>query len=167
MKDPNIAKTTLLAILLIFTFNLLKAQETNFSGSWSVNIEKSYTIGISMSSVVEVQIKQSPATFDITRISKDNKVQAPAYTEVLSFDGTFSKPVAIGQNQNKKSTIRWSPDHKVLIEQSKYVDDQGNQVQKNTSTITLTNAGKTLQVKSIIEDDNGVYKMIQVFDRKD
>lgn len=168
MKNLNILKSVLPVILLIFSFNLLKAQEINFSGNWKRNTEKCYTIGITVSSIpVEVQLKQSPLTFEITRTIDGNDNKIPAYAEVLKFDGSYSQPVIVDDNKNRKSTIHWSADHKALIEQSEYIDDKGDHIQKKTETITLMNGSKTLMIKSVIDDGDRLYKMVGIFDRKE
>ena len=133
MIKMNAAKRCTAALALtLFLATALRAQKTDYSGTWTRNDAKcTMSETISLNSIpVQVQVTQLKNGIEITRISKNRQGETSTYSETLSLDSTLSSSVAIRPNVNKQSAMKWNDDHKGLQETAQYADDKGNPLQK-------------------------------------
>jgi outer membrane protease len=152
-------------ITLFFIASGLHAQQRDFSGIWTRNIEKSNAGSLSINSIpVKIIITQDAGQIEIKRISKNYQGDTTQYLEKIKFDGTETSSV-VKPNLNKKSSAQWSPDQKGFTENAAYSDDQGNTKQRATEIWTFDIDGKTLKIQLTTTLNNQDYILTEVFDR--
>jgi hypothetical protein len=151
---------------LIFVTTGLKAQQPDFSGTWTRNTDKCDPGGLSMNSVpVKLSVKQDPGQIEIRRISKNAMGDTTNYAEKLKFDGTPATSV-IRPNLNKNASIQWSADQKGFIEKAAYTDDQNNSKQTANEIWTFDTDGKTLKIQLTITLNGEDHTLTEIFDKQ-
>jgi hypothetical protein len=164
-KRSTKMKLRLLSIMILFLALGLKAQKSDFSGTWIRNTDKCDAGNLSLNSIpVEITVIQNTGQIEIKRISKDYQGDTTQYSEKIKFDGTSATSV-IRSNVNKKASIQWSPDQKGFTENAAYADDQGNTKQNAKETWVLTDNGKTLQILLTLTLNGQDYLLTEIFDK--
>ena len=157
---------TATAFIVCICTSGLKAQHSDFSGTWIRNTEKSDPGNLSLNSIpFSMTIKQTKKRIEITRDSKNGKGDSSSYTEKLSLDSSLSVTI-IKTNLKKNSRMLWSSGKTDLHGYSEFVDESGNQVQTVTDTWILLDGRKTLQVNVNVTVHDQVYSMVELFDKQ-
>ncbi len=165
-KRSTTLKAQLFVITLLFATPALKAQQANFSGTWTRNTDKCDAGGLSINSVpVEISVKQDTGQIEIRRISKNYKGDTTEYTEKVKFGGTQVSSV-IRSNLNKKASIQWLSDKKAFTERAAYADDKGNPKQTVQEIWDLDGAGNTLKIQMTLTSGGQDFQLIEVYDKK-
>jgi hypothetical protein len=159
-------KYRLLIVILLLAATGLKAQQTEFSGTWTRNTVKCDPGDLSINSIpVEVSITQNTIQIEINRISRNRAGDTSVYTETLKFDGTPALFV-VKANLSKKASLQWVVDQKSFIEMAEYTDVQGKPDHKAKQNWSLTDGGKTLSIQSTLEIGGREFLLKEVYDRK-
>jgi hypothetical protein len=175
----NILKLLSLAIMLVFIAPVMNAQagKANFSGTWTLNAEKS-TFGqggggaqgggqggqrMGGGNMVAKQ-EGNVLTIERTRPGRDGG-DAVTTTTKYTLDGKES--VNTSTRGDSKSVATWSPDGKTLtVVTNRTVDMNGeSRTMKTTEEWTLTSA-TALAVKSTTTSQNGDRTTTMVYDKK-
>ena len=175
----NILKLLSLAIMLVFVAPVMNAQagKANFSGTWTLNAEKS-TFGqggggaqgggqggqrMGGGNMVAKQ-EGNVLTIERTRPGRDGGEPVTTTTK-YTLDGKES--VNTSQRGDSKSVATWSPDGKTLtVVTNRTVDMNGeSRTMKTTEEWTLTSA-TALAVKSTTATQNGDRVTTMVYDKK-
>jgi len=143
-----------------------KAQQKDFTGTWTRNTEQCDPGELSVNSIpVTLSAKQAASILELTRTSKNKAGETTVYTEKLGSDGSLSS-VQVKSGLNKKASIKWAADGQSLTISADYTDDQGNPVQKITEVWALSADGKHLTIDRTDVSDGEEFKLKEVFDRQ-
>jgi hypothetical protein len=159
-------KSMMATALLIVTAAWAGGGKTNFSGTWSMNVEKSATgenaprrVAAKMTTV------QKGDTLSIERVIKRNTGEETTTTEKLTMDGR--ECVSTVMDRPRTSTAKWSEDGKSLTIASKSVFERdGNKIEiTSTETWKLSVDGKTLNVDVASTSPRGDRKGTFIYDK--
>jgi hypothetical protein len=154
------------AALLISLLAWAGAGKINFSGSWSMNAEKSATgEGVPRRIAAKMTVVQSGDTLSIERIIKRDTGEETSSTEKLTMDG--KECVTTIMDRPRTSTATWSQDGKSLTIASKSVFERdGNKIEITSSeTWKLSEDGKSLTVDAASTSPRGDRKGTFVYDK--
>jgi len=159
--------STIITTVILFFLTAAASAQTNFSGTWKRNNEKTDAGGLSINSVVStMQITQDSNTLTIKGTNKNsNGEELSSYTDVLKLDGTPSERIT-NANQKKQMSVKWSVDKKQLTQSSIYKDEQRNVVQTVKLTFNLSEDGKMLRVLDERNFDEKSFQLQDVFDKQ-
>jgi hypothetical protein len=147
--------------------SLVKAQQTNFTGNWVRDTDRTnVSEGLSVNSVpVSLAINQTSSGISIKRNSANGKGEAKSYTETLSFNGsaTETNPPS---GLKKKASLQWAADQKTFVENASFTNNQGEGVQSNTETWSLSADGKTLTINIVIKSPDQQFTAEEVFNKE-
>jgi Tol biopolymer transport system component len=158
-----------LSVLVLFMAVLVinaQAGKTNFTGTWTLNTEKSILPqgGMRMGGGNFVAAQEvNLLTVERTRTGQDG--QSTTMTTKYTLDGKES--INTSPRGDSKSVAKWSDDGKSLtIETSRTMDMNGeSMIMKSTEVWVLTDA-KTLTVASTRQGRDGEVKATMVYDKK-
>ena len=140
--------------------------KSNFSGTWTMNAEKSATGENAPRRVAaKMTIVQKGDSLSIERLIKRNTGEETTTTEKLTTDG--KECVSTVMDRPRTSTAKWSEDGKCLTVASKSVFERdGNKIEMNsTETWKLSEDGKSLNVDVASTSPRGDRKGTFVYDK--
>jgi len=161
-------KNIFLILLTVLSTTLtLRAQTSNFSGTWKRNTEQTRIEGrLTINSVpTAITVHQTKDSITIERNSINGNGEKFSYTEKLKAGGAGSES-SPKPNLKKNSSVKWSADSKSLLETATYTDNQGNEVQKLSDTWTLEADGKRLRSVSVLSYDGQTATINAVFEKQ-
>ena len=128
-------KSLMAVALLVSITAWAGAQKTDFSGTWTLNAEKSATgEGAPRRIAAKMTVEQKGDSLSIERLFKRSSGEETTATEKLTTDG--KECVSTVMDRPRTSTAKWSEDGKSLTIASKSVFERdGNKVEM-TSTET-------------------------------
>ena len=141
---PISFRICILICSLVLVINA-KAQTTNFTGDWKVNLEKSDFGTLPKSfAAAEFKIIQNQSSINIDRIIvfRDSSTKSE---EILNFDGSIT--ISDFKIKKKEASIKWSTQGKSLIETAiqKFINKDGkNDQYHSVETFSLSEDKKTL-----------------------
>lgn len=164
----SIVKPSILVIItaLFFLITNSATAQTNFSGSWKRNDNKTVIQGISINSVpAKLEIKQDGSSISIKRMSVNGQGAESSYTEAMKYDSSTSE-VITPSKLKRSSSVNWSGDKMQLIQTSTSKDDQGQIKQTAKQTYSLIDGGKTLKVTAELNFEGQAVKAEEYFDKQ-
>ncbi len=159
-------KSLMAGALLISIAAWAGAGKTDFSGTWTMNAEKSATGDNAPRRVAaKMTIVQTADTLSIERTFRRNTGEETSSTEKLTMDG--KECVTTVMDRPRTSTATWSEDGKNLTIASKSVFERdGNKIEMNsTETWKLSEDGKTLTMDVASTSPRGDRKGAFVYDK--
>jgi len=157
-------------LILFASMNLttVMAQKTDFSGIWKLNKENTdFGDHFSPNSIpIQLIIIQKKDTISIERTSRNKQGETHVYLEKLATDGRTSE-VLINEVLKKISGSKWSDDRQTMLEiSSTYIEAGQDKQRKASDTWVLSNAGMTLTVSRIDENQDGRFLSKAVYDKQ-
>lgn len=158
-----------IALILFIGFNVTnaKAQKTDYSGTWVLNQRNTDFGNLTKNSAyVAVKVIQDNKSISFERFYNNDVGQKASYTEKIIFDGPPVESVV--DKTNKKATISWSADNKVLTELADYTDldkDGAIITSKGIQVWFLSADGKNLTCKYSGQDKDKSYHASYVYDK--
>jgi hypothetical protein len=140
--------------------------KTDFSGTWSMNAEKSATGENAPRRVAaKMTVAQKGDTLSVERIIKRSTGEETVTTEKLTMDG--KECVSTVMDRPRTSTAKWSEDGKTLTIASKSVFERdGNKIEMNsTETWKLSEDGKILNMDVASTSPRGDRKGTFIYDK--
>ena len=159
-------KMVMAAALLISLLAWAGAAKVDFSGTWSMNAEKSVTGENAPRRIAaKMTVVQKSDTLSIERIIKRDTGEETSSTEKLTMDGKECVSTVMGRPRT--STATWSEDGKSLTIVSKSVFERdGNKIEiSSTETWKLSEDGKSLTVDVASKSPRGERKGAFVYDK--
>jgi hypothetical protein len=159
-------KSLMAVALLITGAGWAGGGKTDFSGTWSMNAEKSATGENAPRRIAsKMTIAQKGDTLLIERVIRRNTGEETVTTEKLTMDG--KECVSTVMDRPRTSTARWSEDGKILTIASKSVFERdGNKIEMNsTETWKLSQDGKSLNMDVASTSPRGDRKGTIIYDK--
>ena len=170
MKTNSLAKFASLLFLTVFFFSFRPAQifQTDFSGTWKLNENKSELGQFGARGVAsKIVIEQKADAISFARNSTGFQGEELSSTETMTFDGKESESLVFGTSK-KKSTLKWSADGKEMVITSNIAFEMQGQTLDISSVEnwTLGADGKTLTISSKINTPQGEIATKSVYDKQ-
>jgi hypothetical protein len=162
MKLSVTKSFTAIFILFIFAIATMSAngQNTDFSGKWKLNTEKSKLNAEFSMAPKQVNITQNTNDLSLERLL-EFQGQSMMTTDKFTLDG--KECINDGfQGSKKKSVVTWSDDKKSLIIKTKFPMQDGGEI---NITETLKLNGTSLSMVSAASSDWGDMSETHVFDK--
>jgi len=161
------SKILTIAITLMGALIFVNASaQTNISGTWKRNDNKTDAGGLSINSVAtSLEIIQDKSTVIVKGTNKNSAGEVSTYTDILKLDGNSTERKA-GADRTKSITAKWSADGKSLTESATYKDEQGNVTQTIKQTFALSDDGKTLRITDERNFDGQAVALNEIFDKQ-
>jgi hypothetical protein len=158
-----------LVIILLFAVSFLTAagSKTDFSGTWTLNQEKTNLgEGGGWMLTTKMTVTQEANKLSVERLIKRRSGEESTVTEVYTLDGKECQNNQ--ENRQKTSTVVWSADGKNLTVSSKSVfEREGNKMEMTSVEIwKYSDDGKTLLVDSTSQSPRGERKVVYVYEKK-
>ena len=164
--------TKLLSLLVVsaflFSFSPPKVYQTDFSGSWSLNENKSELGQFgARGAASKIVAEQKGNDITVTRTSTSFQGETLTSTETLTADGKTSESAFAGTGK-KKSTMKWSADGQTLtITYSIALDFNGQSLElSGVETWSLGADGKTLSLQTTLTTPQGEIATKAVYDKQ-
>jgi hypothetical protein len=140
------------------------AQKANFSGSWTLNEEKSSLGDSQYRGALKITATQDAASLSLVRVSKGRDDEDRTTNEKYALDGTETENPAFG-NTMRKSKASWDADGKVLTINSvmNFERDGEKREFKMSEVFSLSADGKNLIIESSFATPNGDMKQTRVY----
>ena len=162
----TLPKMMMTAALLISLLAWAGAGKVDFSGTWSMNAEKSATGENAPRRIAaRMTVAQKGDTLSIERIIKRDTGEESSATEKLTMDG--KECVSTVMDRPRTSIATWSQDGKSLTIASKSVFERdGNKIEiSSTETWKLSEDGKSLTVDVATKSPRGERKGVFVYNK--
>lgn len=156
-----------LTIFLFYSFvSFAEDENTNFSGRWVLNSDKTLVRGQRTNAQGELNIKQNEEKLSIGRISFKPQKGRVTTTRVFTLDEEISENIVSGRLT--KSQLKWSSGGKSLTIYSTSILEREEYKMQNTTTETLklSSDGKTLFVDYTSRSSTGSRTAHYVYDKK-
>ena len=100
-------KILFMVFVLFISYTTVQAQQSNFSGNWKLNRERTDFGELSENSTpIQMVVNQQKDTLIIERFSKDGQGEIHSYLEKLPFKGNTTETMI--RTTKKISSIKWS-----------------------------------------------------------
>jgi hypothetical protein len=163
----KIASLLFLSVLL-FAFRPVQILQTDFSGTWKLNENKSELGQFGARGVPsKIVIEQKADGISLTKTATSFQGEESTGTELLSFDGKESESLFLGTSK-KKSALKWLADGKEMVISSNIAFEmQGQTIDiSSVENWSLSADGKTISVSSKINTPQGEIATKSVFDKQ-
>ena len=154
--------------VVLFAFRPAQTLQTDFSGTWKLNENKSELGQFGARGVPsKIVIEQKADAISLTKTATSFQGDETTGTEMLTFDGKESESVFLGTSK-KKSSIKWSADGKEMVVTSNIAFEmQGQTIDiSSVENWSLSADGKTIAVSSKINTPQGEIATKSVFDKQ-
>ncbi len=170
MKTNTLSKIALLLLITVSVFSFRPAQifQTDFSGTWKLNENKSELGQFGARGVPsKMVIEQKADAISLAKTSMNFQGEEVNSTENMTFDGKESESLVFGTSK-KKSTLKWSADGKEMVITSNIAFDMQGQTFDigSVENWTLSADGKTVTISSKINTPQGEIATKSVFDKQ-
>ncbi len=157
--------TSLIVIFFIFISSTIYAIEptVNFSGTWSLNSDKTLLQGKRTSAQGEMDIRQEENSLTIKRISPGRQEDTVISIEELPLDGQEKDIVISGKRA--KLYVSWSTDGKKMTIFYIILFAQ-NDTRTTTEVWELSEDGKTLSINYTSKSSKGTRTATYVYDKQ-
>lgn len=143
----------------------VNAQNPDFSGTWSLNREKTDFGELSENSTpLKVTVSQSKDSIRIERLSKNGQGETNIYIETLPFNGKVQENLI--KSTKKFSAVEWSGDGQSLIENANYSDSSAQMEYKGIETWLLSDNGTLLTISRVDEVAGSKYLKKMVYEKQ-
>ena len=160
-----ISFTVRVVIIIIVSQKAVQAQKGNFSGTWTLDREKTDFGKLSEKAVpVQFIVDQREDTIIIDRVTKNSQDELHSYIERLPFNGNRIENMT-NLYTKKVASIHWGTDSQ-LTESALYTDYSDNVRYNGTEVWLLSNAGKILTITREDKADGSSYFRKMVYDRQ-
>ncbi len=151
---------------LLLSFTVLPGQ-TNFSGEWKLNTDKSDLGQMANFAVTSLKVDQANEAITIARTAPTFQGDESTTTETVTFDGKTSETKIFGES-TKKSSIKWDESGKTFtLTFTLNLDFNGQQmVVEGTEKWSLSDDGKILTLETNSTSDFGDMSTTAVYDKK-
>ena len=170
MKTYPFKKTVSLLFLaaVLFSFRPVQVFQTDFTGTWKLNENKSELGQFGGRGVPsKIVIDQRADVISFTKTAMNFQGEESTSTEAMTFDGKESESMVFGTSK-KKSTLKWAADGKDMVISSNIAFDMNGQTFDISSVEnwSLSADGKTITVSSKINTPQGEIATKSVFDKQ-
>ena len=153
---------------LLFSFRPAQIVQTDFSGTWKLNENKSELGQFGARGVPsKIVIEQKADAISFTRTAMNFQGEEGTSSETMTFDGKESESLVFGTSK-KKSTLKWSGDGKEMVISSNIAFEmQGQSIDiSSVENWSLSSDGKTLTISSKTNTPQGEIATKSVFDKQ-
>jgi len=170
MKTYSFKKITSLLFLsaALFSFRPAYVFQTDFTGTWKLNENKSELGQFGARGVPsKIVIEQKTDAISFAKTATNFQGEESTNTETMTFDGKESESLLFGTSK-KKSILKWSADGNEMVISSNIAFEMQGQTFDISSVENwgLSADGKTITVSSKINTPQGEIATKSVFDKQ-
>jgi hypothetical protein len=161
-------KTILLGLCSIFMMHISNAQNSNFTGNWKINKDKTnFGIAPVFAIPAELNVKQKKDSFylNVVNINADGQHSTGSTTYII---GTAQERM-VSDNVKLVGSFNWSEGGKKLVKQQEYIDldDPANPFRKIKETWSISKDLKILTVVQNVEVKNfESYTIVAIYENR-
>lgn len=158
--------TILFLGVFMLSVSAVFAQNTNYSGSWTLNAGKSQIPDTGFRrGATKITVTQDNLVLNTERLSKGRDGEDRVTKEKLTLDGKQCENVAF-MDRIRKSVATWSADGKVLTIKSSMTFDMNGESRemKSTEIWKLSDDKSVLTIESVSDGRDGEVKSTLVYD---
>jgi hypothetical protein len=160
-------KQLLFITAMLFTITTF-AQQTNFSGNWKINTQKTDFASLHAPSYIlplKLNMVQENSKIIIIRLVDDPKMQEHIDSAVLSFDSKVYQSRSYSDKKQSYS-LNWDDNQKGFTVILHSVTDDNKLFQDATEKWSLSEDGKTLIINRSVEQASGLkYSIVAYYDK--